>query len=617
MSGLDQLQYLSWVLYLVVFGLVLVRTIRRPTPAHVDMTLFFGAVATVIVLTTLSTKFHAAPSVIADDISAVALMALGYLLLRLVRDFSEVPTLLMRAVEVGMVASIASVLLVPQPIPAWLVLALLAYLVLVIGYDAGAFGRRAADTSGVTRRRMQAAAIGSLCVGLVLFVAGLGLVDADRAPVWNELSALLGLASGACYFIGFAPPTWLRRAWQEPEVRAFLSRARQLVSLPEVRDIVQDLERGAANAFGAPAARIALWDPDRQGLLVLSADGAELPPRLGQAWAEQRPTLVSDTAHGDVDGPSLLGVENARAALSAPIGGHDGRMGVLVVFAPASPLFANSDLELIQVLADQCAVILESKMLIDNSARVRAREESARLKEDFLSSAAHDLKTPLTSIVTQAQVLRRRAERDPTAPADRIGLDRLLQQSDRLKNLVLELLDVSRLEQGSLIGEREEVDLTELVNTLAQHDAVGWKRVQIETPRPVPASVDPPRFEQVVTNLVENALKYSPLQTPVLVSVWSANGEACLSVRDQGIGIPADDQPLVFERFHRARNVDDRRFAGMGLGLYIARGIVEQHGGRIWVESTPGLGSTFNVALPRGGPEAGVSETAPAESPNL
>src|SRR5205085_11073806 len=98
--------------------------------------------------------------------------------------------------------------------------------------------------------------------------------------------------------------------------------------------------------------------------------------------------------------------------------------------------------------------------------------------------------------------------------------------------------------------------------------------------------------------LIENALKYSPQQTPVVVKLWREDDQARLSVHDQGIGIPLQDQPLVFERFHRAKNVDDRRFAGMGLGLYISRGIVEQHGGRIWVESVPGAGSTFFVALP-------------------
>jgi signal transduction histidine kinase len=108
------------------------------------------------------------------------------------------------------------------------------------------------------------------------------------------------------------------------------------------------------------------------------------------------------------------------------------------------------------------------------------------------------------------------------------------------------------------------------------------------------------RIEQVLTNLIENALKYSPHDQYVEVRVWkdADTAEARLSVEDRGIGIPLEDQPLIFERFHRARNVDDRSFVGMGLGLYIARGIVEQHGGRIWVDSRPGVGSTFHVVLP-------------------
>jgi K+-sensing histidine kinase KdpD len=364
-----------------------------------------------------------------------------------------------------------------------------------------------------------------------------------------------------------------------------------------MRVIVSELESGAADTFGAPTARIALWNSDTHRLEVVSDAGAELPSKLARAWVDQRPTLVSDVLGGNGDAESALRLYGARAALSAPITAYDKQIGALVVFAPRSPLFANGDLELIRLLADHSAVILESKALVDKAAQVRAREEAARLKEDFLSPAAHDLKTPLTGIVTQAQVLRRRAELDPDAPADRVGLDRLVQQSQRLKRLVLDLLDVTRLEYGSLIGEREPNDVTTLVQTLAVHEDDRWRRVHLDADGPVLAAIDATRFEQVVANLVENALKYSPQQTLVLVKVWREDGEARLSVRDQGIGIPTEDQPLVFERFHRAGNVDDRRFAGMGLGLYIARGIVEQHGGRIWVDSMLGAGSTFNVAV--------------------
>jgi signal transduction histidine kinase len=252
-----------------------------------------------------------------------------------------------------------------------------------------------------------------------------------------------------------------------------------------------------------------------------------------------------------------------------------------------------------QLLADQAAVILESRALIDEAARVRAREEATRLKDDFLSSAAHDLKTPLTGLVTQAQLLRRRAERHPEAPVDRVGLDRLVEQSLRLRDLVLELLDVSRMEHGSLLGERSVCDLAALIDEIVKRQGAAWRRLKVDSSGPVIVSVDGPRFEQVITNLVENALKYSPDGGPVRLTVSAVRDEARMRVEDQGIGISAEDVPLVFERFHRGRNVDDRRFAGMGLGLYITRGIVEQHGGRIWVESTPGQGSTFYVVLPR------------------
>jgi signal transduction histidine kinase len=221
-----------------------------------------------------------------------------------------------------------------------------------------------------------------------------------------------------------------------------------------------------------------------------------------------------------------------------------------------------------------------------------------RLKEDFLSSAAHDLKTPLTSLITQAQVLRRRSDRDPGAPVDRTGLDRLLEQSLRLKNLMLELLDVSRLEHTSLLGELEEIELGELLRTMLGRERAPWRRVDLDAQQPVVATVDRLRFEQVLTNLIENALKYSPFESRVRVRIWHDGDEARVSVHDRGIGIPTLDQPHVFERFHRAQNVDDRRYAGMGLGLYIARAIVVQHGGRIWLDSTPGEGTTFFVAIP-------------------
>jgi signal transduction histidine kinase len=616
-SGVDQLQLLSWIVYVVIFIAVLVRAVGRPTPAHVDMALFFGATVVVILIqfATLRLGFQA-PSWVGDVLGGTAI-ALGYLLLRLVRDFRHVPLLLIRVSEAAVVLAVVAIAALPPPLPPAVGLAFVGYLTLAIAYSAVAFYGYSRRTRGVTHRRMQAAALGSVCFVLILVTTALAIFLPGAGLVIREAGAVAGLGSGLSYFVAFAPPTWLRRAWQEPELRAFVGRVPTLARMTDLRSMVHQLERAAADALGAPAASLALWDPDTARLHVYAPEPSELaeaeakqlpmedwevdptlrPPAF-VAFIDQHAMLITDLRANAPDGSDQFRRFDVQAVLGAPITAYGKRLGTLLIYAQRAPIFANSDLELVQLLADQAAVVLESRTLIDEEARVRAREEAARLKEDFLSSAAHDLKTPLTGIVTQAQVLMRRVDRDPTAPADRAGLTRLMQQSLRLRDLVLELLDASRLEQGQLIGKREPTDIVALVESVIDRDPQQADRVVLDTEGPVTASVDALRFDQVVTNLLENALKYSPRESTVRVRVWQADDQVRLSVTDQGIGIPSEDQPLVFERFHRARNVDDRRFAGMGLGLYIARSIVVEHGGRIWVESTRGAGSTFQVAVP-------------------
>ena len=233
-----------------------------------------------------------------------------------------------------------------------------------------------------------------------------------------------------------------------------------------------------------------------------------------------------------------------------------------------------------QLLADQAAVILESRTLIDEATRVRAREEATRLREDFLSAAAHDLKTPLTTLIAKAQLMERLALRNPAAPADLIGLQLLVREGQRL------------------VGERAPVDLVALAEEVCARHSADHHRCDVESHGPVIGMYDAFRIAQLLENLTENGVKYSPLGGEVRLKVWSDDECAHISVSDQGIGIPAHDLPHIFERFYRAANVDDRQFAGMGLGLFICRGIVEQHGGRIHVSSRPGAGSRFQIELP-------------------
>jgi signal transduction histidine kinase len=274
-------------------------------------------------------------------------------------------------------------------------------------------------------------------------------------------------------------------------------------------------------------------------------------------------------------------------------------LGVLLVYAARPPIFADEDLELVKLLADQAAVILESRTLMDQAVQVQVQQQSTSLKEDFLSAAAHDLRTPLTILVGQVELMERRIQRNPDAPADLVSIQRIKTEAHRLKNLVLELLDAERIGQGRLVTMREEVDLVEVAEEACQRNSSERHHCSVQADGPVTGMYDPIRIQQLVENLVENAVKYSPDGGTVEIKLWSEPGgmthqageervEAWnhLTIRDHGIGIPTEDLPNVFERFHRGTNVDDRRFVGMGLGLYICRTIAEQHGGSISVEST-------------------------------
>ena len=604
MTALELVSLLTQAIFVLIFVLVVWGALRRPTAAAADIALFFGAIAVAIVESRIVTTFRLQQVEIISDVAAILIIAMPYLLLRLVDDFSNVPFVVKRLAEVGLFASAVGFIATEGTMPQPILLAIVIYFAALSLYCAVAFIRAARRSAGVTRRRLQAVAAGTLLFGIAILAAGFApLLPASLAGLPNGVTQVLALASAIAYFIGFAPPQVLRRAWQEPELRAFLRRAASLPRLPDTPSIVRALQDGAGSTLGARAT-IGLYDPETNTLRFQDPHGV-LPNEIGPseylAWRvfeTKRAEYFPNAARAHPALASSYRAHGVRSLLIAPISAADQRLGALEAYTDHQPVFSEDDLDLVQLLADQAAVILESRALIDEAARVRAHEEAARLKEDFISAAAHDLKTPLTTLVAQAQFLERRAETQPAAPADLPGLRRIVREAKRLSALVLELLDASRLEQGKLVGEREPVDLVDLAREVARRDSYQGRRIVVSADAPVVGSYDPRRIGQVIENLVENAVKYSPDESDVQIAVAQRDGEAFVDVTDLGIGIPAGDLPHIFDRFHRGANVDDRRFAGMGLGLFICKGIVEQHGGRIWVESRVGTGSTFHVVLP-------------------
>ncbi|WP_395825969.1 ATP-binding protein [Archangium minus] len=232
----------------------------------------------------------------------------------------------------------------------------------------------------------------------------------------------------------------------------------------------------------------------------------------------------------------------------------------------------------------------------------RAEEELARAsaaKDAFLAAASHELRTPLAAAKMQVHLAQRKFGNELTEGPRRAfeGLDR---QVDRMTKLVSDLLDVSRLLTGRLSLELESFDLVPLLRTTCERlQALSSEhRLRLDAPETLLMRGDPGRIEQVVTNLVSNAVRYSPQGGVVELRVWAEEGgQVALLVRDRGIGIPAEKLALIFERFGQAHGA---RYGGLGLGLTISQGIIEQHGGRIWAESqgVEGEGSTFHVRLP-------------------
>jgi PAS domain S-box-containing protein len=226
-----------------------------------------------------------------------------------------------------------------------------------------------------------------------------------------------------------------------------------------------------------------------------------------------------------------------------------------------------------------------------------------RNKDEFLSLVSHELKTPITSIKGYIQLLRKRAERESPSRRTLVAYEVIERQTQRMQTLIDMLLDLSRLESGRLTLQRTPVELRALLDETVSSARTMTNDHEIAValpPRQVWVEADAPRLEQVITNLLTNAIRYSPNGEPIKVELSRRGKEAHIRVRDHGTGIAPDALPRVFERFFRAGSNPHQ--GGMGIGLYVANGIVTEHGGRIDVTSELGRGSTFTVVLPSPAP---------------
>lgn len=250
-----------------------------------------------------------------------------------------------------------------------------------------------------------------------------------------------------------------------------------------------------------------------------------------------------------------------------------------------------------------CVDITEQRLLLEREQRARAEAEAALSQRDsFFSLAAHELKTPLTSLLGNVQMLQRRAARDPEL-LERYerNLAVIRSQGQRLAAMINRLLDVARLELGQLALERATLDLRALALRVAEEIQPALERHTLSVEGGETALVvegDEVRLEQVLQNLIQNAVKYSPEGGPVRVRLERAGAWARVLVRDEGIGVPAEALPHLFTRFYRADNAARYAISGTGIGLHVVKEIVCLHGGTVAAASVEGRGSTFTISLP-------------------
>jgi PAS domain S-box-containing protein len=294
-----------------------------------------------------------------------------------------------------------------------------------------------------------------------------------------------------------------------------------------------------------------------------------------------------------------------QSAIVAPLLARQRTLGVISCISLSTERrYHLADLTLVEDLAHRVALAL------DNAHLYQEVQEAVHVRDQFLSIASHELKTPLTSLLGYSRLLQNLAQRGNLTEREQRGIRIIAEQANRLSKLINALLDISRIRTGRLSIEQQAVDLTLLARRVVEEVQVVLDQHMLSISDPDMALVvqgDSLRLEQVLHNLIQNAIKYSPDGDDIHVQLEQHDRWACIKVIDQGIGIPAAAIPQMFQPFYRAPNTETQQISGMGIGLYVVREIVTLHGGEVDVVSREGEGSTFIIRLPL----VAIDETAP------
>src|SRR5579864_5431282 len=635
------LQIVTRTMFGLVCFLTLADLFRWRDLQHLEIAALFAGLALVIAEQAITAATGVAPPALVGVASVVALLAQPYLLLRVLAQFRDVPRHQQVIAFIGLLASSAVFVSFQSTTPSWAAMAIAAAFVYVEAYATVGFIRSAISQQGMTRRRLLAIAVGSGCLAAAIMVSGATAVAAPWTIIAQPLLDGFALGSALGYYVGMAPPRWLRKIWQGAEIQEFLSGLAGLSTEQRLTSTLRYIGPAAARATGGVAAIVAR--ADRQSGQILHVEESETridatdSPPVSNVFTRGLPVAVGP---GDIWGPGLRQLADkahARGALVAPLRAGHHMYGVLVVFLARTSVFVRDDLAVLEVLADQAAMALDSAKLLEDSIRERttqaavmgsmhegllvmdqqevirycntratdlldlsednllgrnaqavlaslgprllnvdpilkrwrravsnpaarealdieftsprrsllaevfavdghqrglgivlrdvtAERDLVRMKDELISVVSHELRTPLASVVGFAELLRTRELND--AQRNQF-LTVIVEEGRRLTALINDFLDLQRIESGRQDIAPRALELPVLLNqVLATNEPDPAHPIEVDLSQDLPpVRADADRIQQVITNLLSNARKYSPNGGPVRVSAREADGQ--------------------------------------------------------------------------------------------
>lgn len=390
---------------------------------------------------------------------------------------------------------------------------------------------------------------------------------------------------------------------RERRTEALYSMSRELAAARSEDEV---MEAGTRHMRETMKSSVAVLLADASGRLEAArADRTAYPLELADIGAAQ---WAFD--HNKIAGRNTATLP-AAAGVYLPLHAARGRIGAIGIRPHDGRDFTTHELYFLETLANQLALALERTRLLREAQDAQVHAETERMRNALLSSVSHDLRTPLSVITGTASTLLSDSANLP-AETSRSLVESIMEEAARLNQIISNLMFATRLESNTININKDWTSIEEIAGAALHRlrERIANRKIRTMFPEDLPlVRADGVLLEQVFMNLLENALRHTPASTPIEISAFRRDSSVIIKIRDFGPGIPEGDENRIFERFYRSNT--GASSPGLGLGLYICRGIINAHGGRIWGESTPGAGAAFFISIPADD----AAPAVPAEPP--